>query len=433
MDMQTQHAPHGKNGDRGRNAYSPWQMPAGGWKDVAVRTWRESSKDNVGLVAAGVAFYSFLALVPLLAAIVIIYGLVAEPSTVVGHVNALTAILPAQVATLIGEQLMKVVETSGGKKGIGLVLALAIALWGARNAAGSILTALNIAYEEEEKRGFLEVTLLALTMTVGAVVVALLAMGAVTVLGFLHEFFPDSSPAAIVAWKVLTYALLGAAAVTAIATLYRYGPSREKARWLWITPGSAFAAVAWLLLTLGFGFYVANFGNYDATYGSLGAVVVLLTWMYLSAYVLLFGAELNSELEHQTARDTTPGAEKPLGARGAWAADHVAAGGGSEGADDATRPSGPVPRIEGVEPHQSPVPARVSIDPLRADRPSPVRELAASRLTSRAGRLADMRKVGLVSSVLATAGLALLRRRGREAAGAGLVAAAAGLALLRRD
>ena len=422
MDMQTGYGSYGGKDDRGRSARSPWQMPAGGWKDVAVRTWRESAKDNVGLVAAGVAFYGFLGLVPMLGAIVLTYGLVAEPRTVVDHVNSLTAVLPAQVAVLIGEQLLNVVQTSGGKKGLGLLVALAVALWGARNAAGSVVTALNIAYEEDEKRGFLKVTLLALAMTIGAVLVAFLAMGAAAVLGFLHHVFPDTSPAAIVAWKVLSYALLGAAAAAAIAALYRYGPSRERAKWVWITPGSGFAAVTWLLLTLGFGFYVANFGNYDATYGSLGAVIVLLTWMYLSAYVLLFGAELNSELEHQTARDTTPGAERPLGQRGAWAADNVAADGA---------------KVEPKPPAAEPMTGqtRATDTPTRplADQTSTIREYAASRLANRAGRIAGMRKIGMASSILSTIGLALLRRRGREAAGACLVAAAAGLALLRRD
>ncbi len=404
---------------KGRSAHSPWKIPPSGWKDVALRTWGESSKDNVGLVAAGVAFYSFLAIVPLLGAIVLIYGLVAEPGTVVRHVQSLTKILPADVARLIGEQLMNVVQTSGGKKGLGLIAALGIALWGARNAAGSIITALNIAYEEEERRGFLKVTLLALLMTVGAVVMALLAIAAGTALGYLHHLFPGTSPIALAAWKVLSYALLAAAAAAAIATLYRYAPSREKARWSWITPGSAFAALAWLLLTLGFGFYVANFGNYDRTYGSLGAVVVLLTWIYLSSYVLLFGAELNSELEHQTARDTTPGAERPLGERGAWAADHVAGEAGGQTPE-------PVPHASSVEHAKESAPADSQ------QRLSAIQAYAASRAGARAARLAGARKVGMFSSALATAGLGLLRRRGRARLGAALLAGAAGMAMLRR-
>jgi len=407
----------GSQGDRkGRQADSPWRMPAAAWKDVALRTWRESSQDNVGLVAAGVAFYGFLALVPLLGAIVLTYGLVANPQSVVDHVQGLTKAMPADVATIVSEQLMNVVRASGGKKGLGLILALAIALWGARNSMGSIVTALNIAYEEEEKRGFFKITLISLAMTVCAVLVALLAIAATTILATLEDLLPGLGTVGIVPAKVLSYALLLGAAAAAVATLYRYGPSREKAQWTWITPGSLFAAISWLALTLGFGFYVANFGNYDKTYGSLGAVVVLLTWLYLSSYVLLFGAELNSELEHQTARDTTAGAERPLGQRGAWSADHVA--GDQVGASSEAKPvakTEPTERSTSIveEPHEH--------------------GYLASRAAARAGQMAGLRKVGMISSVLSTVGLALMRRKGREAAGATMLAAAAGIALMKRS
>jgi membrane protein len=251
-------------------------------------------------------------------------------------------------------------------------------------------------------------------MTAAAVAMALSAVAAATVLGFLQQLFPNTSPAALVLWKVLTYVLLAVAATAAVAALYRYGPSREKARWVWITPGSAFAALAWMLLTVGFGFYVVNFGNYNATYGALGAVVVLLTWMYLSSYVLLFGAEINSELEHQTAKDTTAGPALPLGNRGAWSADNVA---GGEPALSAASD-----RSDDVLPRQTQPAAS-----------SPRRELLAARATSRAGGAAGLRKIGILSSVLSTAGLALLRRRGRAGAGAALLATAAGISLLKRE
>jgi membrane protein len=251
-------------------------------------------------------------------------------------------------------------------------------------------------------------------MTAAAVAMALSAVGVATVLGYLHPIFPGTSPVALAAWKVVTYVSLAAAATAAVAALYRYGPSRDKPRWTWITPGSAFAAFAWLLLTLGFGFYVVNFGNYNATYGALGAVVVLLTWMYLSSYVLLFGAELNSELEHQTTKDTTAGAPAPLGQRGAWSADHVA---GAEQTADAPPET----------PEAAPATHRA---PAEASRRC---ELVAARAATRAGRVAGLRKVGLFSSVLSTAGLALLRRRGRAGAGAALLATAAGISLLKRD
>ena len=308
-------------------------MPWPAWKDVLRRTWRQSSEDNVSIVAAGVAFYGFLAMVPMMGAIILIYGLAADPQTVVSHARSLTGVLPQEVAGLVGEQLLNVVTTSEGKKGLGLLLAIAIALWGARNAATAIITALNIAYEEQEKRGFVRVTLLALTMTAAAVALALLGGVAIALLAALEHMRPGLGTVGVVLGKVLTYALLGAVAAAAAATMFRYGPSRDRARWSWLTPGSLFFAIIWILLTLAFGFYVSNFGNYGATYGSLSAVVVLLTWLYLSGYVLLLGAELNSELEHQTARDTTRGGEQPLGARGAWAADNVAAGAPAKGGE----------------------------------------------------------------------------------------------------
>ena len=400
-------------------------MPAAGWKEIAKRTWGESSKDNVGLIAAGVAFYAFLALVPLLGAIVLTYGMVADPATVARHAGSLTEMLPGEVAQLVGDQLRTVAQTSGGKKGFGLVLALAIALWGARSAAGSIVTALNIAYEEEEDRGFIKTTLLALAMTVGAVLLALLAGGAIAMLGFLHHLFPHTGPIAAFLWKLLTYALLGAVAAAAAATLYRYGPNRENAKWSWLTPGSIFFAVGWLLLTLGFGFYVSNFGNYGATYGSLSAIVVLLTWLYLSSYVLLFGAEFNSEIEHQTAKDTTAGEDKPLGERGAWSADHVAEGAEAEGSR----------KEQGGKPGPAGGPAaRGHPEPLTqtSGRQGGEHPYLVSRATARAGKMAGGAKVGMLASALSTLGLSLLRRKGKGGAGAALLGTAAGLALLRR-
>jgi membrane protein len=404
----------------GRTADSPLKIPARGWKQVLLRTWRQSSEDNVGLVAAGVAFYAFLALVPLLGATVLTYGLVADPQTVAKNVQSLTSVMPKDAAKLIGEQLMSVVQTSGGKKGLGLLLAIAIAIFGARNAAGSIITALNIAYEEEETRGFLKVNLLALAITAGAVVIAVFALLAITALGYLERLFPNAPAFVLTLGKVASYALLLAGAAAAAATLYRYGPDRKKAKWVWITPGTVFAAVTWLLLTFGFGFYVAHFGNYSKTYGSLATVVILLTWLYLSAYVFLFGAELNSELEHQTVRDTTTGPEKPIGQRDAWSADHVA------GSDEPSKPSGgdvsPPREQHAVQSH-----------PADPPEPSRFKDYATARAANRAARVAGLQKVGMASAALSTIGLSLLRRKGRARAGAVLVASAVGISLLKRE
>ena len=312
--------------DRGQRATSPWQMPLVAWKEITVRTWNQSWIDNVGLVAAGVAFYGFLALVPLLGLIVLLYGSFAEPKTVIENMNALTAVLPNNVALAIGEQLMTAVATSGKTKGVGILVALLFAMYGGTNGASAIIAALNIAYQEKEKRSLRQFYVLALIMTFGAVLLVMLGLAAVAVVAELDALFPTVAGPTVAAGKVVAYLGLTLAAAAIAATLYRFGPSREDARWQWITPGSMFTAIGWLLLTISFGFYVTRVTDYSATYGSLGAVIALLTWMYLSAYVFVFGAELNSEIEHQTARDSTTGRPLPMGKRGAWAADHVADG-----------------------------------------------------------------------------------------------------------
>jgi membrane protein len=322
---------HRKNAaERGHQAISPWSIPLAGWKEIAGRTWRQTWIDNVGLVAAGVAFYGFLALIPLLGLIVMVYGLAAEPQTVVSNMRALTAILPSNVALFIGEQLLSAVDTAKETKGLGILIALGFAFYGGSNGAGAIITALNIAYQEKEKRSLTRFYLIALLMTLLAVVFAMLALAATAAIAYLEELLPEASSTTVAASKAAAYVALLFVAAGIAATLYRYAPSRENARWQWITPGSMFTAITWLLLTLGFGYYVTNVANYNATYGSLGAVIALLTWMYLSAYVFVIGAELNSEIEHQTAQDSTTGEPRPLGERGAWSADHVAANVGTE-------------------------------------------------------------------------------------------------------
>jgi membrane protein len=397
------------------NATSPWALGWPAWKDILLRSWRESSADNVGLIAAGVAFYGFLAIVPVLGAIVLSYGLVATPETVLANVKSLTGALPADAAGLIGEQLLNVVKTSDGKKGLGLLLALALALFGARNGAGAIVTALNVAYEEEEKRGFIAVNLLSLAMTAAGVVAALLAIVATAAMTALEDLLPTSSPVMVVAGKAASYLLLTLVGAAAAAALYRFGPSRARPRWTWITPGSLLCAVGWLLLTLGFGLYVANFGNYNAAYGSLGAVVVLLTWLYLSSYILLLGAELNSECEHQTARDTTTGAAQPLGSRGAWVADHLPNG----AAEKPTEVAAPAP----------PSPSQSQSQSSRPEGTAPT--LAAGVAGSRLGALLGGHHVGVLGTGLATAGLALVRGRRRAPLGFAMVAAAGALSWLR--
>ena len=399
--------------DRGKHADSPAEIPAKGWKDVLVRAWKEGSADNISLIASGVAFCGVLALVPMLGAVVLSYGLVASPESVIHNVKGMTSVMPGEAAKLIGEQLMNVVTTSGGKKGFGLLVALLIALYGATKGAGAIITALNIAYDEEETRGFVRLQLVTLAITGGAVVLAIVATIAIAALGHLDALLPWAPGWVLGLAKLATYVVMAAAGAGAAATLYRYAPDRDEAEWKWLSPGSVGATLAWLAATAAFGIYVANFGSYDATYGSLGAAVVLLTWLYLSAYILLLGAEVNCELERQTAKDTTIGADQQLGTRGAHAADTVAGeretttrspglGDGGDTADQAT--------TEGSE----------------------IKNYVAARATSRAGGLAGLQKVGMLSSVLATGGLALLRRKGRAPIGGALLATAAALSWMRR-
>ncbi|HEX8625982.1 MAG TPA: YihY/virulence factor BrkB family protein [Allosphingosinicella sp.] len=284
-------------------AIQPISWPAfKDWKEVLVRTWKEAGDDNVGLLAAGVAFYGFLAFVPLLASAVLTYGLVADPQTVAEHIRTLAKTLPREAASIIADQLQAITGSKSGAHGVGLLLAIAIALYGASKGSASVVTALNIAYEVKESRGFIKRTALALAMTVGLVVVVLFGASAISALAFIEHFLPFSSPIVHTALQILLWAVAAAVVALGLALIYRYAPNRPDAPWAWITPGSAAATLLWLAASLGFGLYVSNFGNYNATYGSLGGVVVFLTWLYLSAYIVLMGGEMNSELERQQAK-----------------------------------------------------------------------------------------------------------------------------------
>jgi membrane protein len=309
---------------KGHQASSPAQMPAPAWKDILKRTYKRVWDDNVALVSAGVAFYGFFALLSLLGLIVLVYGVFADPRTVIDQMRTLTSILPTDVVVLIGNQLLTAVHSSQETKGFGILIAVLVAIYGGTNGAASVITALNIAYEEKEKRSLVRFYLLALGLTIGALVMALAAIAATAAVALLQHLLPYAANVTVIAGKVAGYIALAFVAALVASVLYRFGPSREDAKWKWITPGSICAAVAWLLLTVAFGFYVGHFTNYHANYGSLGAVVALLTWMYLSAYAFVFGAELNGEIEHQTAKDSTTGSPEPMGERGAWAADNVA-------------------------------------------------------------------------------------------------------------
>ncbi|HEY0112419.1 MAG TPA: YihY/virulence factor BrkB family protein [Allosphingosinicella sp.] len=280
------------------------------WRQVLVRTWKEAGDDNVGLLAAGVAFYGFLAFVPLLASVVLTYGLIADPSTVAEHIQTLARTLPREAAGIIGDQLQAITGSKSGAHGLGLLLAVAIALYGASKGSAAVVTALNVAYEVKETRGFVKRTALALLMTAGMAVVVLFGALAISALGFIEHLLPFSSPVVHLLLQILLWIVAAGVVALGLALVYRYAPDRPDAPWAWITPGSAASTLLWLGASFAFGLYVSNFGNYNATYGSLGGVVVFLTWLYLTAYIILMGGELNSELERQQAGEPAPGAAK---------------------------------------------------------------------------------------------------------------------------
>lgn len=304
-----------------RRAENPWVVLRRDWKAVLRQTWTDSGTDNVGLIAAGTAFWGFAAIAPLLAAIVLSYGLFATPETVDANIRALFGVLPRDAANLIADQLTNVVGTSGGKKGWGLLLALGLALYGATQGASAVVTALNVAYEEKETRGFVRLYALAFAIAGAGVVLGIAAALATTVTAFIGSLLPWAPGFVLTAIRLSSYLILALLAVTGAALLYRFGPDRVAARWVWLTPGSLFTTVLWLGATGLFAFYVAHFGSYGATYGSLSAVIVLQLWLWLSTYIFLMGAELNSQSQRRTAVDTTVGPPAPPGERGAAVAD----------------------------------------------------------------------------------------------------------------
>jgi len=312
-----------KQGGRGRDAEKPTQIPASGWKDVAKRLYGEINDDRIGSIAAGTTFFLLLALFPALAAMVSVYGLIADPASLESHLATLRGVVPGGALELIETELHRLVSQPSDGLGFGFALGLALALWSANSGVKALFDALNVAYDEDEKRGFIALNVASLTFTLAAIVFVILVVGVVAVLPNVLGYLP-LGPFGKVLVAVLPPLVLFGVAIAGLAALYRYGPSRSRAKWSWITPGSIVAAVVWVIGSALFSWYVANFGSYNATYGSLGAVVGLMTWIYISMWIVLVGAELNSELEHQTARDTTTGPERPMGQRGAKMADQIA-------------------------------------------------------------------------------------------------------------
>jgi membrane protein len=313
-----------KEAGRGRRATAPWEIPWRGWKDIFWRIYASINDNRLLAVAAGVVFYSLLAIFPAVAAFVSLYGLIADASTIDAHLSLASGILPGGAVDILHDQITKLTAKSDAKLSLGFITGLGVALWSANAGMKAIIDALNVVYDEKEKRSFVKLNLVSLLFTFVAILSLMVALTAVVIAPIIFSMAGLSTLFGL-AIVVLRWPLLLILATLALAAIYRYGPSRREARWRWLSVGSIAAATGWLISSLLFSWYIANFGAYNATYGSLGAAVGMMMWMWISAIVILLGAELNAEIEHQTAHDSTVGAEKPLGRRGAVMADTVGA------------------------------------------------------------------------------------------------------------
>ncbi len=333
----------------GRDAHKPTDIPAPGWKEILTRVYKEFTKDRVMLVAAGATFYLLLAMVPAMTAFISLYGLFAEPASVQEHIAFIQDYMPGGGKEIIGEQLTRLSAQPNTGLGFALAISLGIALWSANAGMKALFEAMNVAYDEAEKRGFVKLTLTSLAFTLGAIVLLLAIIGVVVVMPLVVESLGLGNLTELVV-KIGSAVVLIAAALVGLSALYRWGPSRSEAQWKWITPGAVVAVIIAMIGSLLFSWYVANFGSYNETYGSLGAIIGFMTWLWIMVTFVITGGELNAEMEHQTRKDTTTGSEQPLGARGAEMADTVARGPHDTGDDSkgaahaAPSATGPAPR-----------------------------------------------------------------------------------------
>jgi membrane protein len=315
----------GASKDRGRSADTPAEIPAKGWKDILLRIYQDIGDDRIVAIAAGATFFVLLALFPGIAGLIAVYGLFSDPGTVAGHLNALAGVMPEGGTQIISEQIDRLTAQPPQKLGFAMVAGLAISLWSANGGIKAMFDALNVVYREKETRSFIGLNLQSLTFTIGALAFVVVSLLVIAVIPNLLEAWGLSRAGELLI-KIGRWPLLFLAASFFIALVFRFGPSRDKPKWRWITPGSMFAAAAWLAASLLFSWYAENFGSYNTTYGSLGAAIGFMTWLWISVIVVLVGAKINAEIEHQTARDTTVGRPERLGERGAHMADTVGEG-----------------------------------------------------------------------------------------------------------
>ena len=313
-DLQGEGDPHG------RSATRPAEIPRRGWRDIAVRVWHNLGRDNTSLVSAGIGLHALLAVFPALAVVVSVYGMFASPAAVARELQPFLGVLPGDAAKLVTDQLQSLATPENHALGFGAVAATLLALWNSRQGMVSLMTATNIAYNERERRSLIRQVLVSIVFSLGAMLIFLVMLLVGVAVPLLLQVAPLGR-SATVAVLVFRWVLLWLFAVLGFSIAYRYAPDRERAKWRWVTWGSAIAATVWLLGSLAFSAYVQNFGSYGKTYGALGGVIVLITWFYLMGFTIVLGAEINAEMEHQTAVDTTEGPPAPMGKRGAYVAD----------------------------------------------------------------------------------------------------------------
>jgi membrane protein len=309
---------------RGRDADTPSAIPARGWKDISLRVYGNISKHRIMALAGGITYYTILAIFPALAALVAIYGLFSDPSSIANHLNELQGFLPGGALDVARDQLTRVSAKGASTLGATFLIGLGVSLWSANAAMKALVDTLNIVYGEAEKRSFVKLNAISLCFTACGIAFVLAALASIVVVPVVLNFVGLSSMGDLLLrigrWPAMIIVL-----AIALGVIYRYGPSREKARWRWVSWGSALASLLWLGVSGLFSWYAGSFGNFNETYGSLGAIIGFMTWLWISAIIILIGGEINAEMEHQTLRDSTTGTPKPMGSRGAYMADTVGA------------------------------------------------------------------------------------------------------------
>lgn len=320
---EKQEVERGKNeSDRGRNAETPKEIPAKGWKDTLMRVKKEVSDDKVSMLAASMSYYALLACVPALTSMVLLYAWFSNPAEISRHIAEISRFLPSEAEEILRGQLTALSSKAPSTLGLSAIGSLLFSLWSASKGSTSVIEAMNIIYGEKECRGFFKRTAMALGFTLLGTVLSLVAIVVVVAMPAITAAF-NFGPMFETLGNIAGWFTLLLIFSFYLSCVYRFGPCRQKAKWKWVSRGSIIASILWALTSLLFSWYAASFGDFNKTYGSLGAVVVLMTWFWLSGYIILLGGEINSELEHQTKKDTTTGQSKPMGTRGARMADTI--------------------------------------------------------------------------------------------------------------